>query len=140
MKPRILWADESTASATLARELLEASEFDVEAAPDALECLHLIEEFQPDLLVLDSNLAWGGMTVLDRLRRQPEEYRVPYVLIIGSEPAELLLCGEGPGSVSRNGCGAGIPPFVARFAEKALLSDPLARSARLQPADAVCLA
>lgn len=111
MKARILWAHEDEISITLRDELHAVGDMEVEAAADALECLHLLDEFQPHVLVVPAGLAWGGMTVLDRIRRQPDEYQVPHVLVIETAGGDRRLEG---GSIATQDARSA---FMSRVAE-----------------------
>ena len=84
-----------------------------EIACDGLECITVLREFQPDLLVLYDDLPWGGSEgVLAWLREQPVLSEIPVILV--TEP--------GAREHSNGGVAA---PIVSRLQKPFRLNDLL---------------
>ena len=78
MKPLVLIVEDEAAIVTLLRYNLEREGFQVAEAGDGEEALLLVEERQPDIILLDWMLpVMSGIEVCRRLRRKPEMQEVP---------------------------------------------------------------
>ncbi|MEW4570017.1 response regulator [Tautonia sp. JC769] len=64
--------------------------FQVETVNDALECLERLQSLQPEALVIDADLAWGGGDGLLRLIHERMPLMPPAVVAIGREPSPML--------------------------------------------------
>jgi len=67
MAARILVVDDNPQNAKLARILLSSEGFDVRTTADAEEALRVLDEFSPDLILMDLQLP--GMDGLELTRR-----------------------------------------------------------------------
>ena len=65
---------------------LEESGLEVAIASTALECVELLRDFEPDVLVLEAELPWGqGDGVLDLVQTEPDVPVRP-VIVLSSRP------------------------------------------------------
>jgi FixJ family two-component response regulator len=65
--------------------------FQVETACDGLECLAKVGALEPEVLVVDWELAWGGAAgVVAFLNETCFEIEMPVVLVVGNAPAAVL--------------------------------------------------
>ena len=82
----LLFADSDTNLCLGYREYFAAREFDVETAQDGLECVAKLREVKPDVLVVESDLRWGGGDgVLARIAQEPE---IPIPIVILTHAGE----------------------------------------------------
>jgi CheY-like chemotaxis protein len=79
---RILVAEDNAVNRELLRELLEACGYIVSEACDGQEALHMIEQAQPDLLLLDIGMpVLDGFAVIRRIREHPRLAALPVVAV-----------------------------------------------------------
>jgi CheY-like chemotaxis protein len=64
--------------------------YQVETAATGAECLAILHQFLPDVLVLDLQLPGGAGLALDWLRRPWGRQSVPAVVLIGDEPSQVV--------------------------------------------------
>jgi DNA-binding response OmpR family regulator len=70
--------------------------YEVEIASDGLECISLLREFVPSVLVLDQNLLWGGCDgVLALMQANAELAKIPVILVTEGN-SEVHLTGRLP--------------------------------------------
>jgi two-component system phosphate regulon response regulator PhoB len=82
MTPNILVVEDEDALATLLRYNLEKEGYRVGVTGDGEEALVLVEEKQPDLVVLDWMLPKvSGIEVCRRLRSRPESRNLPIIML-----------------------------------------------------------
>lgn len=68
--------------------------FEMEPAGNGLECLFLIRDFRPDIVVLEASLLWGGCDgVLDVMAQEPESAETP-VLLVADSPLEFTTMNQ----------------------------------------------
>ena len=68
----VLVAEDNLVNRELLRELLEARGYNVSEAPDGQEALRMIEQHQPDILLLDIGMPLlDGFAVMRRIRENP---------------------------------------------------------------------
>jgi two-component system phosphate regulon response regulator PhoB len=80
--PYVLVVEDEDALATLLQYNLEKEGYDVTVAGDGEEALILVEERQPDLVILDWMLPKvSGIEVCRRLRARPEIRNVPIIIL-----------------------------------------------------------
>lgn len=96
------------------KRFMEQSGFDVLQADRGTDCWDLLQREQPDALILDEALPWGGDGILARLREEADADSPPVVLLAH------------PGSVQRQSFGRGLRwndafPVVARFSKSVSL-------------------
>lgn len=60
MKSSILFVDRDPGLAEAVRRTLTARGYPIHACSDGLSCLRILKDFCPTLLVLDSQILWGG--------------------------------------------------------------------------------
>ncbi len=86
---RILVVEDEVVQRMLVRHRLEEAGYQVEEATDGQMAVDLVPEFRPDLILLDCVLpGLDGFEVLKRLRRDPEQSRIPILMITAlSNPA-----------------------------------------------------
>lgn len=83
--PRILVIDDDPGVVSFLRRGLSLEGFEVRTAEEGSEGLELLEQFQPNLVILDRRLVgMGGLEVLARIRALRPE--VPVVILSGSDP------------------------------------------------------
>src|ERR1700693_2707018 len=79
---RILVAEDNAVNRELLRELLETRGYTVFEACDGQEALHMIEQAQPELLLLDIGMpVLDGFAVIRRIRESPRLARLPVVAV-----------------------------------------------------------
>ena len=79
---RILVAEDNVVNRELLRELLEARGYTVSEACDGQEALHMIEQVQPELLLLDIGMpVLDGFAVIRRIRENPRLAPLPVVAV-----------------------------------------------------------
>ncbi len=103
MKSKLLIAETDDRLAEGLRQLLWHEGFLVVQVDNALQCLEELDLFQPDVLVLNLNLPWGGGDgVLDCLRQDPWQWSHLKVITIGpSAPSTGLHFHEASIMVAR---------------------------------------
>jgi DNA-binding response OmpR family regulator len=82
MGPRVLLTDADTLLLSLYQTYLVRRRMEVRVAATALQCLELLRQWRPDVLVLDADLPWGsGLGVLALMREDPTVPVVPVLLL-----------------------------------------------------------
>ena len=85
--------DDATARETLIA-MLEGEQYDLQAAKDGFQALHLLEELQPDLILLDVMMpGMDGYEVCRRIRAMPELAEVPIILLTALDDRASLVRG-----------------------------------------------
>lgn len=78
---RVLLADTDEVHLEIVQSFLWDRGHEAEIAADGLECISILREFAPDVLVLDRDLLWGGSEgVLATLQREPLLPEIPVIL------------------------------------------------------------
>lgn len=79
---KILIAEDNAVNRELLRELLELRGYTVLEACDGQEALQMIEQTQPDLLLLDIGMpVMDGFAVIRRIRENPRLAKLPVVAV-----------------------------------------------------------
>ena len=79
---RVLIAEDNAVNRELLRELLELRGYTVLEACDGQEALYMIEQDQPELLLLDIGMpVMDGFAVIRRIRENPRLARRPVVAV-----------------------------------------------------------
>lgn len=96
MKKISIIDDDSLVSKMLEVRLQQRGGYEIRRAFDGVEGLRLIEEFKPDLIILDLAMPKkNGFEVLQEMQSQKEKYQGPYILILsnlsGAEDKERAL-------------------------------------------------
>lgn len=80
---RILVVDDEKNIVDVLKTFLKSKGYDVRTASDGREGLWMIEEYDPELLILDEKMpGMGGSELVDELRRRGNN--VPVILLTGS--------------------------------------------------------
>ncbi|HET8587990.1 MAG TPA: response regulator transcription factor [Nakamurella sp.] len=89
---RVLVVDEERALSELLSVALRYEGWDVRTAPDGASALAAVQEFQPDLAVLDVRLPdLDGLEVLHRIRARTE--RLPVLFLTARDPGHARIAG-----------------------------------------------
>jgi len=79
---KILIAEDNPTNRELFRELLEARGYDVSEACDGPEALQMVEQTQPDLLLLDIGMpVLDGFAVVRAIRENPHLANLPVLAV-----------------------------------------------------------
>ncbi len=79
---KVLIAEDNAVNRELLRELLEAREYAVLEACDGQQTLDVIEQAQPDLLLLDIGMpVMDGFVVVRKIRESPRWAQLPVVAV-----------------------------------------------------------
>jgi CheY-like chemotaxis protein len=79
---KVLIAEDNAVNRELLRELLQARGYAVLEARDGQEALHMIEQAQPELLLLDIGMpVLDGFAVVRRIRENPRLALLPVVAV-----------------------------------------------------------
>jgi DNA-binding response OmpR family regulator len=91
MPIRVLIADSNEYLLDLYRDYLSQHGFAVAAATNGLDCAEKLREFEPDILVLEPMMPWGGGDgVLALMHKEPDMPNVPVmILTYGCDPSVL---------------------------------------------------
>lgn len=85
--------DDTTARETLAA-MLEGQDYDLETAKDGTQALQMLEQFQPDLILLDVMMpGMDGYEVCRRIRSTPQLAEVPVILLTALDDRASLVKG-----------------------------------------------
>jgi DNA-binding response OmpR family regulator len=96
MKTRLFWADADSGLTDVFARFFGQFDFDVRTTSTAHDCVQELRDFQPDVAVLDVDLAWGGARgLLEELCGNGSTLRPRIVLVTGGEPAEVLAMRTG---------------------------------------------
>jgi len=88
MKRRILLATDDDTARSRYEDYLQDFGYEVEAANHGMACHRKLRNERPDILILESNIKWGGAEgVIEQMRDDPELYAIPVVLI-SNEPTD----------------------------------------------------
>jgi len=88
---QILIADGDKVFLEQAQRYLLQRGHDARAASDGLECIDILCEFAPDVVVLDCGLLWGGSEgVIALMCESPELSQTPTILIADEDPRVQL--------------------------------------------------
>jgi two-component system, OmpR family, response regulator len=82
MPVRVLITDSDRSLLNTYGEFLSRAGFEVATACDGLECIRTLRAWEPDVVVLELNIPWGGgVGVLDLMRHSAELPHVPVVVL-----------------------------------------------------------
>jgi len=82
MAKKILIVDDDVTLVEMYSERLKAEGFEVEAAPDGVECLLKTKEWKPDLILLDIMMPKkNGFETLEELKSSPETESIPVIML-----------------------------------------------------------
>lgn len=81
-KKTILYVEDNSDNRSLVRRVLEAEGYQLMEAPNAEAALHLLEQGNPDLILMDINMPdMDGYTLTAKIRAMPAHTRVPIVAV-----------------------------------------------------------
>src|ERR1700691_5249994 len=95
MAERVLVVDDEAQITRVLRTALSSQGYDVRAANDPEEALHLFEEWSPDLIVTD--LMMPGMSGVDLCRRVRSTAATPSILLSVRDQERSKVGGLAPG-------------------------------------------
>ena len=79
---KVLIAEDNAVNRELLRELLETGGYEVLEACDGQQALHMIEQTQPDILLLDIGMpVLDGFAVVRKIRENPRRASLPVVAV-----------------------------------------------------------
>ena len=88
MSLRVLLTDADTILLSIYQAFLVDQRIVVRTASTGLQCLEVLRQWRPDVLVLDADLPWGsGLCVLALMHEDPTLPRVPVLLLASRLPA-----------------------------------------------------
>jgi DNA-binding response OmpR family regulator len=94
---RILLAEDDEEFVELLQPFLSERGYECEAVNDGLRCLSMLRQFEPDILVLDNDLLWGGAEgVLVQMRSEPSFCRIAVIFTSGEITPSLARVVAGP--------------------------------------------
>lgn len=97
---RILVVDDQPANLRVVSSLLSRHGYEVQTAPDGAEALVMLQERQPDLLLLDMLMPnMDGFALLAEIKQNPDLLRLPVVFLTVAQDRELLLRAFDAGAV-----------------------------------------
>jgi CheY-like chemotaxis protein len=81
----VLLAGGSAAGVKAVRALFSGARLELTTAADGLDCVMKLRQIEPDVLVLEATLLWGGWDgVLARMREESDLPTPPVLLLPGS--------------------------------------------------------
>lgn len=90
--------DDRTARETVVA-MLEGQNYDLQLAKDGMQALHMLEDLQPDLILLDIMLpGMDGFEVCRRIRSTPQLAEVPIIMLTALDDRDSLLRGLDSGA------------------------------------------
>jgi two-component system nitrogen regulation response regulator NtrX len=101
MDATLLIADADAQRRDAFRRFFSQCGFRVATAADGLDCLAKLRAIEPDVLIAEADMPWGGAAgVVAMLQEDHDWSNVPAVMIVGSAPPEVL--GERTGVPARS--------------------------------------
>ncbi|MBF0471196.1 MAG: response regulator [Gammaproteobacteria bacterium] len=89
-RPTILAVDDNPPELALMTYLLHEQGYQVLNSISGLEALRIVEEYQPDLILMDVEMPlMGGVEACQKLKENPELSDIPVILIIPAAVIEL---------------------------------------------------
>jgi CheY-like chemotaxis protein len=91
MQKRILLVDDNNQARAIARSKLQEGGFNVDEARDGAECIKLLQEIHPDLIILDLVMPiMDGYKVLQMLKTNTKTKDIPVIVMSGrGQPEEV---------------------------------------------------
>lgn len=91
MRPQAVICDRDPKTQETCGRLCTDYDVDAHTADGGVECLTLLRDLEPSLLVLDVDALWGGVDgVLDCMDYDSSRPVLPLVVVTGNEPPEVL--------------------------------------------------
>lgn len=99
-RPRILVVDDQPVNIKLLQRKLERQNMEVLVAYNGKECLHIVDQSPPDLILLDIMMPeMDGIEVCNLLKSNPRTESIPIIFITAKASKEGKLEGLGAGAV-----------------------------------------
>jgi DNA-binding response OmpR family regulator len=99
VKETILLVDDEPNLRELLRQMLELGNFVVVEAVDGFDALQKLEEFVPDVMVLDVMMPnMDGVTLCKKLRTMPEFFQLPIIMLSGKTQHKAVQEGLAAGA------------------------------------------
>ena len=99
LRKRILAVDDQRHIARLVQIHLEGAGYEVALAYDGAEALEKVQDFRPDLVILDVMLPkMDGFEVLRRLKGDPETEPIPVIMLTAKSESDDALRGYDRGA------------------------------------------
>jgi DNA-binding response OmpR family regulator len=86
---RVLIADTDETDLEILQTFLGQNGYETEIASDALECVALLREFNPHVLVLGAGLLWGGSDGVLAYLKSDRRFRNLHVILSAVSPKEF---------------------------------------------------
>ncbi len=87
---RMLITDGDSEFLEIAKRFMKQYGHEALVASNGLECIACLRDSAPDILVLDSELLWGGSDgVRDIMNEEPQLDSIPVILITDDEPGTV---------------------------------------------------
>lgn len=97
--PQVLVVDDVAANRELLMARLEALDYEVREARDGIEALEMVDESEPDLILLDVDMPrLDGIEVCLRLKAHPTRRLIPIVILTASQDRATRLRGIAAGA------------------------------------------
>lgn len=94
MKKHILVVDDEIGALTLIGIMLERGGFEVQKARDARSALNILEDYTPDLIILDVMMpGMNGIDLCQVLRQQDKTRKTPVLILSARGDAESIIRG-----------------------------------------------
>ncbi|WP_169977279.1 response regulator transcription factor [Tautonia rosea] len=90
MFPHLLLAESDPSLRSILADYFASLGFQVETANDGLDCLDRLRSSQPEVIVIDADLAWGGGDGVLSLIHERQSQVPQAVIAIGTESPERL--------------------------------------------------
>lgn len=96
----IVIAEDSPTQATGLKHTLDSAGLRVFWAQNGVECLRLVEQVLPDLIILDLEMPqMNGLETCQRLKENPETCRIPVILFTRHDEPEFMRQGMESGVI-----------------------------------------
>lgn len=97
--PKVLIVEDSLTQAKLIAAQLSPYDIEVVYAEDGLQGLRMIDDQQPDIIVLDINMPkMDGYQVCQRLKRDPNTQHIPVIMLTSNDTSMDAIKGLGVGA------------------------------------------
>ncbi len=96
MSKRILILDDNQDILEIVHETLEYEQFDVKSTGDGLEVMAMVEDFAPDLIILDYRVSGiNGGELCKQIKDHPKFGHIPVIIFSAyvNHPADLFAYG-----------------------------------------------
>lgn len=85
MSPRLLIADSNLRSRNVYARFFKSCGYIVDTAADGLECIERATDCEPDVLLVEADLPWGGVDGVLTCLADQHDATVPKAVVIGDE-------------------------------------------------------